>query len=106
MFSRTYYDAFTIEDFPESMREGLQQDYKGRYYEDYYRVAVQNERIDDWNPTMIFLRRLFNQYEKEVIRYHEENGLKTPRAYNSSSSQGNFLEVLNMSLNGNRYFFG
>lgn len=82
------------------MRECLQQDYKGRFYEDYYRVAVQNERIEDWSPTLIFLRRLFNQYENEVIKYHEKHGLKVPKAYNSSSSQGNFLEVLNMSLNG------
>ena len=100
MFSRTYYEAFSIEDFPESMRECLQQDYRGRFYEDYYRVAVQNERIDDWSTALIFLRRLFNQYENEVIKYHESRGLKVPKAYNSSSSQGNFLEVLNMSLNG------
>ena len=100
MFSRTFYQASDINEFPESMRECLQQDYKGRFYEDYYRVAVQNERFDDWTPILIYLRKLFNLYEEEVIHYHEKRGLKGVKAYNSTASQGNFLEVLNMSLNG------
>jgi hypothetical protein len=104
MFSRTFYEANSIEEFPESMRECLQQDSKGRFYEDYYRVALQNERIEDWSSILIFLKRLFNQYDNEVIKYHEINGLKIPKAYNSNSSQGNFLEVLNMSLNGNHFY--
>ncbi|OTF73684.1 DUF3608 domain-containing protein [Euroglyphus maynei] len=99
MFSRTFYQASDINEFPESMRECLQQDYQGRFYEDYYRVAVQNERFDDWSPTLIYLRELFNLYEEEVIHYHEKRGLKGVKAYNSTASQGNFLEVLNMSLN-------
>lgn len=100
-FSRTFYKAKDINDFPESMRECLQQDSQKRFYEDYYRVAVQNERIEDWTPTLINLRKLFNLYEEEVIHYHEKRGFRVPKAYNSSASQGNFLEVLNMSLNGN-----
>lgn len=64
------------------------------------RIAVQNERFEDWSSTLILLRKLFNEYEKEVIRHHEKQGTKAPKAFNSTSSQGNFLEVLNMSLNG------
>ena len=100
MFSRTFYDAKDKEEFPESMRGCLQQDHKGRFYEDYYRVAIQNERYADWSSVLIHLKKLFNQYEEEVIHYHqEEGGIKIPRAYNSTASQGNFLEVLNISLN-------
>ncbi|RWS16531.1 DEP domain-containing protein 5-like protein [Dinothrombium tinctorium] len=99
LFSRTFYDAKSIDEFPEYMKECLQQDYKGRFYEDFYRVPVQNERYDDWSSILILLKKLFNQYEKEVLRYHERASQKIPRAFNSTSSQGNFLEVLNMSLN-------
>lgn len=102
LFSRTFYDAESIEEFPKEMRECLQVDHKNRFYEDCYRVAFQNDRFDlhDWNAKLTILKSLFNQYQSEVIDRHQEKyTTKIPRAYNSSASQGNFLEVLNMSLN-------
>lgn len=82
------------------MRDCLQQDYRGRYYEDFYRVAVQNERYDDWSNILVQLRRLFSGYLKIVLEYHSRPGQNIPAASNSTAAQGNFLEVLNMSLNG------
>lgn len=100
MFSRTFYDAKDKEDFPEWMRGCLQQDHSGRFYEDYYRVAIQNERYDDWSHVLIHLKRLFNMYEEDVIHYHQQQGdVCIPKGHNSSASQGNVLEVLNISLN-------
>lgn len=102
LFSRTFYDAESLEEFPQEMRECLQLDYKNRYYEDCYRVAFQNDRFDlhDWNAKLTILKSLFNQYQKEVIDRHQDKySTKIPRAYNSNAAQGNFLEVLNMSLN-------
>ncbi|CAG9857512.1 unnamed protein product [Phyllotreta striolata] len=99
LFSRTFYEAGSLEEFPQHMRECLQKDYKGRYYEDFYRVAVQNERYDDWNSTLVQLRRIFQNYLKIVLEYHSRPGVSMPAATNSTSAQGNFLEVLNMSLN-------
>lgn len=99
LFSRTYYEAKSIEEFPEEMRDCLQQDFRQRFYEDFYRIAVQNERYDEWNSTVILLKKLFNTYQDEVLRYHEKWEKPIPKAYNSAASQGNILEVLNMSLN-------
>lgn len=102
LFSRTFYDAESLEEFPKEMRECLQLDYKNRFYEDCYRVAFQNDRFDlhDWNAKLTTLKSLFNQYQKEVIDRHQDKySTKIPRAYNSNAAQGNFLEVLNMSLN-------
>ncbi|XP_050720659.1 GATOR complex protein Iml1-like [Eriocheir sinensis] len=99
LFSRTYYKASSIDEFPSYMRECLQEDYKGRFYEDFYRVAVQNERYDDWSPTLTRLRRMFNNYLPSVLHHHRQPGVSVPEAVNSSASQGNFLEVLNISLN-------
>ncbi|XP_018898821.2 GATOR complex protein Iml1 isoform X2 [Bemisia tabaci] len=99
LFSRTFYKAESIHEFPDHMRECLQQDYKGRYYEDFYRVAVQNERYDDWTPILALLRQLFTNYQKMVLEYHNRPGIDYPPAVNSTAAQGNFLEVLNMSLN-------
>ncbi|XP_068246692.1 GATOR complex protein Iml1 isoform X2 [Palaemon carinicauda] len=99
LFSRTFYKATSIEEFPAYMRECIQEDYRGRFYEDFYRVAVQNERYDDWSPTLTYLRQLFNSYLSSVLDHHRNQGFIVPEATNSSASQGNFLEVLNISLN-------
>ncbi|XP_027212029.2 GATOR complex protein Iml1 isoform X1 [Penaeus vannamei] len=99
LFSRTYYKASSIDDFPACMRECLQEDYKGRFYEDFYRVAVQNERYDDWSPILTHLRQLFNSYLTKVLDHHRQQDIFVPEATNSCASQGNFLEVLNISLN-------
>lgn len=98
LFSRTFYAAKSLDEFPTYMRECLQMDYKGRYYEDFYRVAVQNERNDDWSTILVQLRRLFTSYQNTVLRYHDRSGSTVP-ATNSTAAQGNFLEVLNISLN-------
>ncbi|CAG2207427.1 DEPDC5 [Mytilus edulis] len=37
LFSRTFYEAQYIEEFPVFMRDCLQVDYMGRFYEDFYR---------------------------------------------------------------------
>ncbi|XP_011300868.1 DEP domain-containing protein 5 isoform X8 [Fopius arisanus] len=99
LFSRTFYNANTLEEFPNDMRKCLQQDYRGRFYEDFYRVAVQNERYEDWSNVLVQLRKLFTDYQKIVLEYHQKEGISVPEATNSTAAQGNFLEVLNMSLN-------
>uniref|UniRef100_A0A1I8PYI3 DEP domain-containing protein n=1 Tax=Stomoxys calcitrans TaxID=35570 RepID=A0A1I8PYI3_STOCA len=99
LFSRTFYSAKSLDEFPEYMQECLQMDYKGRFYEDFYRVAIQNERNDDWCTVLSQLRKLFTSYQSTVLNYHAREGVKIPPAYNSTAAQGNFLEVLNISLN-------
>ncbi|XP_045474095.1 GATOR complex protein Iml1 isoform X2 [Harmonia axyridis] len=99
LFSRTFYEASSLEEFPHHMRECLQKDYKGRFYEDFYRVAVQNERYDDWCGILVQLRKIFSEYLKIVLEYHSRPNVSIPTATNSTAAQGNFLEVLNMSLN-------
>ncbi|XP_050666491.1 GATOR complex protein Iml1 isoform X3 [Leptidea sinapis] len=99
LFSRTFYKAKSLEEFPQHMKECLQKDYRGRFYEDFYRVAVQNERYEDWSNVLLQLRRLFTDYQKIVLQYHERPNIEIPTAINSTAAKGNFLEVLNMSLN-------
>lgn len=67
-----------------------------------FRVAVQNERYDDWSGILVQLRHIFQDYLRVVSEYHVRPGVTIPEATNSSAAQGNFLEVLNMSLNGNQ----
>ena len=73
-------------------------------FEDFYKVVVQNERFDDWSPTLNDLRKIYTHYRCSLIEYHDKAwesrpDLKKPECKISTSQQGNFLEVLNMSLN-------
>lgn len=77
----------------------FQIDHKNRFYEDFYRVAIQNDRFDDWNAVLQKLRTMFTNYQRQVLGNYEKLGAGIPKAYNSTAAQGNYLEVLNMSLN-------
>lgn len=37
LFSRVFYDAKCLEDFPVSVRQTINSDHRGRFYEDFYR---------------------------------------------------------------------
>ncbi|XP_057684486.1 GATOR complex protein DEPDC5 isoform X1 [Corythoichthys intestinalis] len=96
LFSRTFYNAKSKDEFPESLRASIQQDLEGRFYEDFYRVVAQNERRDDWASLLVTVKNLFIQYPV-LVRLKEGDGF--PTGYNSTSAQGNYLEAINLSFN-------
>jgi len=77
LFSRSFYDASSYDEFPKSMQKCVRKDCRGRFYEDFYHVVIQNERCDDWtkSPILTVLRTLFDQYEKSVLCYHEDKSV-------------------------------
>uniref|UniRef100_UPI0037E7423B GATOR1 complex protein DEPDC5 isoform X3 n=1 Tax=Semicossyphus pulcher TaxID=241346 RepID=UPI0037E7423B len=96
LFSRTFYNAKTIEEFPEILRGSIRQDHEGRFYEDFYRVVAQNERRDEWTSLLVTIKKLFIQYPV-LVRLKEADGF--PVCYNSTAAQGNYLEAINLSFN-------
>uniref|UniRef100_K9J7R1 DEP domain containing 5 n=1 Tax=Xenopus tropicalis TaxID=8364 RepID=K9J7R1_XENTR len=97
LFSRTFYDAKNIEDFPEAHRNAsVMQDHKGRFYEDFYKVVVQNERREEWTSLLVTIKKLFIQYPV-LVRLENAEGF--PPGHNSTSDQGNYLEAINLSFN-------
>nr|CAB3237409.1 DEP domain-containing protein 5-like [Phallusia mammillata] len=93
LFSRTLYDTKNLTDFPPDVREVVRKNYKGQYYLDFYKCVVQTERMDDCTPLVKELKILFHKYESIT----EIPGC--PPGQNSTSSEGNFLEAINMALN-------
>ncbi|KAG8314859.1 GATOR complex protein depdc5 [Homalodisca vitripennis] len=85
--------------FTKYMLENLQQDYNRRYYENFYRVAVQNERYDDWSHILNHLHREFKGFKEMLLTFHNRSDIEIPMTKLASSHQGNFLEVINISLN-------
>ncbi|KAG8597093.1 hypothetical protein GDO81_002161 [Engystomops pustulosus] len=98
LFSRTFYDAKSIDEFPEPHRNNgtILQDHKGRFYEDFYKVVVQNERREEWTSLLVTVKKLFIQYP---VLVRLKNAESFPPGYNSTSDQGNYLEAINLSFN-------
>ncbi|KAM3865836.1 GATOR1 complex protein DEPDC5 [Diretmus argenteus] len=96
LFSRTFYNAKTIDEFPEILRGSIRQDHEGRFYEDFYRVVAQNERRDEWTSLLVTIKKLFIQYPV-LVRLKEADGF--PSGHNSTAVQGNYLEAINLSFN-------
>ncbi|CAF0810999.1 unnamed protein product [Brachionus calyciflorus] len=98
LFSRIFYDAKSIDEFPSSICGDIKKDHKNRFYEDFFRVVYQNERYEDWTPTLIILKRLIKEYRDYILNYHSRQ-LKChmPSGCLSSAAEGNFLETLNLS---------
>ncbi|KAM4807782.1 GATOR1 complex protein DEPDC5 isoform 3-T3 [Rhinophrynus dorsalis] len=97
LFSRTFYDAKSIDEFPEAHRNAsITQDHKGRFYEDFYKVVVQNERREEWTSLLVTVKKLFIQYP---VLVRLENAEDFPPGHNSTSDQGNYLEAINLSFN-------
>ncbi len=90
LFGRCFYDATSKAQFPIGMRACLHAGCDGGIFEDFYRVVVQvrdvhvaevvllkmvfffqNERFDDWNPTLLQLRKLFTDYKGSLKSYHQ-----------------------------------
>ncbi|XP_034743793.1 GATOR complex protein DEPDC5 isoform X3 [Etheostoma cragini] len=97
LFSRTLYNAKTIDEFPEILRGSIRQDHDGRFYEDFYRVVAQNERRDEWTSLLVTIKKLFIQYP--VLVRLKDAGDGFPGGYNSTAAQGNYLEAINLSFN-------
>uniref|UniRef100_A0A673XCT1 DEP domain containing 5, GATOR1 subcomplex subunit n=1 Tax=Salmo trutta TaxID=8032 RepID=A0A673XCT1_SALTR len=96
LFSRTFYNAKTLEEFPEILRGSIRQDHEGRFYEDFYRVVAQTERRDEWTSLLVTIKKLFIQYPV-LVRLKEAVGF--PSGHNSTAAQGNYLEAINLSFN-------
>ncbi|XP_073685400.1 GATOR1 complex protein DEPDC5 [Garra rufa] len=96
LFSRTFYSAKSMEEFPELQRASIRQDHEGRYYEDFYRVVAQNERRDEWTSLLITIKKLFIQYPV-LVRLKGADGFLC--GHNSTAAQGNYLEAINLSFN-------
>ena len=74
----------------------LLKDATGRPYEDFYLPVTRNEKKDDWMSVIVPLKRHFNGY----MKYVHCDASESFQGQNSTAQEGNFLEAINLSLNG------
>uniref|UniRef100_A0A8C4YDC9 GATOR1 complex protein DEPDC5 n=1 Tax=Gopherus evgoodei TaxID=1825980 RepID=A0A8C4YDC9_9SAUR len=90
LFSRTFYDAKSIDEFPEIHRGSIRQDHEGRFYEDFYKCG-NNSNMQEMSICLHILKM------KLFLSISCPDGF--PAGYNSTSAQGNYLEAINLSFN-------
>ena len=79
--------------------EGLDRDCNGRYYKDFYKVVVDNEFRADWYPILRTLKRLFLDFNRDILQMVDNQGSAKLSGTNSKSMDGNLLEAVNLALN-------
>uniref|UniRef100_A0A8C7TKI9 DEP domain containing 5, GATOR1 subcomplex subunit n=1 Tax=Oncorhynchus mykiss TaxID=8022 RepID=A0A8C7TKI9_ONCMY len=94
LFSRTFYNAKTLEEFPEILRGSIRQDHEG--LGTFFLILAQTERRDEWTSLLVTIKKLFIQYPV-LVRLKEAVGF--PSGHNSTAAQGNYLEAINLSFN-------
>ncbi|KAJ3226626.1 vacuolar membrane-associated protein iml1 [Clydaea vesicula] len=68
----------------------------GRLYRDFYKVVVDWEVRSDWNSVLIPIRQEFMKFQKDILQRKEVSNFF---GENSTSSEGNILEALNLAVN-------
>ncbi|KJH46441.1 hypothetical protein DICVIV_07515 [Dictyocaulus viviparus] len=75
-------------------------DYRGRYFQDFYRLLVQNEHYEDWTHILPTIKSSFNKYQDTIQEVLAANYPSLKGRWEiSTAADGNFLQVLNMSMN-------
>ena len=99
LFSRVFYNAKDINEFPQDARDCIKLDEKkNRFYEDFYRIIYQNERYEHWLGSLVKLKHLIKEYRNNILNYQRKiTNERVPDAYLSNAAEGNFLETLNFS---------
>ncbi|WWC87875.1 uncharacterized protein L201_002773 [Kwoniella dendrophila CBS 6074] len=108
-FSRIYYDDDDVEYLKKhNLADTLATDYSGRNCKDFFRVAIDLERRNDWTQALPEIKKLLERSERELILdYHfgemggeSFTGDKVRLVGRFSFAyEGNALEAINLALN-------
>eukprot|EP01133_Synstelium_polycarpum_P004114 gene4114-4804_t len=92
LFSRTFFDSTEILDEIPNIPRNAQ----GVLHQDFYKVVVSDESRQDWSSVIVSLKKEFNNYHSMVN--WDIYGRNSALGRNSTSSQGNFVEAVNLGM--------
>ncbi|KAF5395549.1 hypothetical protein PHET_12019 [Paragonimus heterotremus] len=101
-----FFTRVFLDDLPSVYQKRANCNAEGRFFEDFYRVIVQNERftLEEWKRVLTQLKLEFKVFLREITtylstRYPICDGADELTTYVSCAPDGNFLEALNMAMN-------
>ncbi|KYR02324.1 DEP domain containing protein [Tieghemostelium lacteum] len=92
LFSRTFHESTEILNEINNIPRNSQ----GKLYQDFYKVVVSEETRPDWSSIIVNLKKEFNNYHTNVN--WDIYGRNSALGQNSTASQGNFLEAINLGM--------
>ncbi|KAK8861559.1 hypothetical protein IAR55_002381 [Kwoniella newhampshirensis] len=108
-FARIYYDDDEVAYLRQhDLTEVLMQDYAGRWCKDFFKVAIDLERRNDWTQALPEIKKQLEKSEQEILLdYHlghlsrrGEDGEEVKIVGRwSFAYEGNALEAINLALN-------
>ncbi|KAG0256174.1 vacuolar membrane-associated protein iml1 [Actinomortierella ambigua] len=102
LFSRIFYQGEEEARFhigqDDKNGTGLQQDERGRYYQDFYKVVIDWEARTDWTTAIIPLKEEVMKYQRDIL-LRPAGEYEVVSGENSYAFEGNVLEAVNMALN-------
>lgn len=108
-FARIFYRDDEVEYLRKhDMVDMLSQDYSGQWYKDFFKVAVDLERRNDWMSSLPEIKRQLERSEREILLDYHLGLLKAKGAAEEEikivgkwcfAYQGNVLEAINLALN-------
>nr|XP_031862950.1 uncharacterized protein CI109_001425 [Kwoniella shandongensis]KAA5530022.1 hypothetical protein CI109_001425 [Kwoniella shandongensis] len=108
-FARIYYDDEEVEYLRKhDLTEVLMQDFSGRWCKDFFKVAIDLERRNDWAQALPEIKKQLEKSEQEILLdYHlgqlsgkGEDGEEVKIVGRwSFAYEGNALEAVNLALN-------
>ena len=72
---------------------------RNRYCKDFFRVIIDWESKNDWSSMLVPLKKELNQFQKEILETRDASGSTVLSGSNSTASEGNILEAINLALN-------
>ncbi|KAE8539698.1 vacuolar membrane-associated protein IML1 [Cryptococcus gattii VGV] len=108
-FARIFYRDDEVEYLRKhDMVNMLSQDYSGQWYKDFFKVAVDLERRNDWMSSLPEIKRQLEKSEREILLDYHLGLLKAKGVAEEEvkivgkwcfAYQGNVLEAINLALN-------
>ena len=102
-----HHYCFCIEELSPEIQNEVSCSHDGRFYQDFYKVIRQCEKHDNLQNVILDLKSSFHGYPLYVgckQPFSEDKTNPKGIGINSRANEGNILQAINLSLNGEKCF--
>ena len=101
-----FENIFFSEELSPELQSEVSSSHDGRFYQDFYKVIRQSEKHDNLQNVILDLKSSFHGYPLYVgckQPFSEDKTSPKGIGINSRANEGNILQAINLSLNGENF---